>query len=126
MLVEQLKPASDMDSLDFYRAPSCAPSPYMFHFRPVTATLRARSRASLRDQRGQIYDKDAALKRELLDDEKGLTEHKTLIDLARNDIGRVSKPKSVAAKIHAHRALRERDTYRLGRLRRESGRSGRL
>ena len=55
MLAEQLKPASDVDSLDFYRAPSWAPSPYMFHFRPVTATLRARSRASLRDQRGQIY-----------------------------------------------------------------------
>ena len=43
-----------------------------------------------------------------------------LIDLARNDIGCVGKPKSVAAKIHAHRALRERDTYRLGRLRREA------
>lgn len=37
-----------------------------------------------------------------------------LIDLARNDIGCVGKPKSVAAKIHAHRALRERDAYRLG------------
>ena len=76
--------------------------------------------------RGKDAIEDAALERELLSDEKELAEHKMLIDLARNDIGRVSKPKSVAAKIHTHRALRKRDAHRLGRLRRESGRSGRL
>ena len=48
--------------------------------------------------RGKDAIEDAALERELLNDEKELAEHKMLIDLARNDIGRVSKPKSVAVK----------------------------
>ena len=50
-----------------------------------------------------------------------------LIDLARNDIGRVSKPKSVAVK-NAMRIVRYESVMHIvsERLRRESGRSGRL
>ena len=114
VLSEQLKLASDMDSLDFYRALSEAnPSPYMFHFPTPYGDVAGSSPelvceikeskiyvAPIAGTRGRGRDaiEDAALERELLSDEKELAEHKMLIDLARNDIGRVSKPKSVAVK----------------------------
>ena len=114
VLSEQLKLASDMDSLDFYRALSEAnPSPYMFHFPTPYGDVAGSSPelvceikegkiyvAPIAGTRGRGKDaiEDAALERELLSDEKELAEHKMLIDLARNDIGRVSKPKSVAVK----------------------------
>lgn len=114
VLSEQLKLASDMDSLDFYRALSEAnPSPYMFHFPTPYGDVAGSSPelvceikegkiyvAPIAGTRGRGKDaiEDVALERELLNDEKELAEHKMLIDLARNDIGRVSKPKSVAVK----------------------------
>ena len=114
VLSEQLKLASDMDSLDLYRALSEAnPSPYMFHFPTPYGDVAGSSPelvceikegkiyvAPIAGTRGRGRDaiEDAALERELLSDEKELAEHKMLIDLARNDIGRVSKPKSVAVK----------------------------
>ena len=45
--------------------------------------------------RGANAEADAALERELLSDEKELTEHRMLIDLARNDIGKFAAPASV-------------------------------
>ena len=41
--------------------------------------------------RGADYEKDQALEKELLADEKELAEHNMLVDLARNDIGRIAK-----------------------------------
>ena len=45
--------------------------------------------------RGKNEEEDLALERELLTDEKELAEHVMLLDLGRNDIGRVSKPGTV-------------------------------
>jgi anthranilate synthase, component I (EC 4.1.3.27) len=46
-------------------------------------------------KRGPSEDEDAALERELLTDEKERAEHVMLVDLGRNDIGRVAEPGSV-------------------------------
>ena len=48
--------------------------------------------------RGITDDEDIALEKELLDDEKELSEHNMLVDLARNDLGKVSKISSVEVK----------------------------
>ncbi len=45
--------------------------------------------------RGKTLDEDKALERELLADEKEMAEHLMLIDLARNDIGKLAKTGSV-------------------------------
>jgi anthranilate synthase component 1 len=41
--------------------------------------------------RGATEEADNALEKELLSDEKELAEHNMLVDLARNDLGRISK-----------------------------------
>ncbi|NEX14002.1 MAG: anthranilate synthase component I [Prosthecochloris sp.] len=41
--------------------------------------------------RGKTYEEDAQIEKELLSDEKELAEHLMLIDLSRNDIGRIAK-----------------------------------
>jgi anthranilate synthase component 1 len=46
--------------------------------------------------RGSTPDEDQQLEKELLSDEKELAEHIMLVDLGRNDVGRVSKPGTVA------------------------------
>ncbi len=45
--------------------------------------------------RGLTEDEDMVLERELMADEKELSEHTMLVDLARNDIGKIAKPLSV-------------------------------
>jgi len=45
--------------------------------------------------RGKDDDEDKALEKELLEDEKELAEHNMLVDLARNDLGRISRYGSV-------------------------------
>jgi anthranilate synthase component 1 len=45
--------------------------------------------------RGQTAEEDLQLERDLLSDEKEIAEHLMLIDLGRNDVGRVSQPGSV-------------------------------
>ena len=97
--------------LDLYRALRCTnPSPYMFYLnledfqvvgsspeilvrvedgevtlRPIAGTRR----------RGTTEAEDQALERELLADPKEIAEHLMLIDLGRNDVGRVSETGSV-------------------------------
>ncbi|MDR3216771.1 MAG: anthranilate synthase component I family protein [Clostridiaceae bacterium] len=86
------------------------PSPYMFYLSsdkleiagasPETLVrLRGKAVATFplagTRRRGRDAEEDAALERELLADEKELAEHNMLVDLGRNDVGRVSKFGSV-------------------------------
>ena len=92
-------------ALDIYRAlRSVNPSPYMFlldfedfqlvgaspeiHVRCEEGQVEIRPIAGTR-RRGQTTEEDVALEQELLADEKERAEHLMLVDLARNDIGRV-------------------------------------
>jgi anthranilate synthase component 1 len=91
--------------LDVYRAVrSVNPSPYMFlleldgfslvgaspeiHVRCENRRVEIRPIAGTR-RRGKTAEEDAALEKELLADPKERAEHVMLIDLARNDVGRV-------------------------------------
>jgi hypothetical protein len=97
--------------LDLYRALRCLnPSPYMYYLnledfhivgsspeilvrlednevtvRPIAGTRR----------RGETHEQDLDLEKELLADPKEIAEHLMLIDLGRNDTGRVAKIGSV-------------------------------
>ncbi|HVF64025.1 MAG TPA: anthranilate synthase component I [Casimicrobiaceae bacterium] len=94
-----------------YRAlRSLNPSPYMFYYdfgdfhvvgaspeilvRKEGATVTVRPIAGTRP-RGATGAEDEVLARELLDDEKERAEHVMLLDLGRNDVGRVAVPGSV-------------------------------
>jgi anthranilate synthase component I len=106
-------PDDDFEFFDVYRALRVTnPSPYMYAFdfgdtqlvgaspevlvrvdrssrevtvRPIAGTRR----------RGDTPEEDEALERELLADPKERAEHLMLIDLGRNDVGRVSEPGTV-------------------------------
>ena len=97
--------------LDYYRAlRHTNPSPYMylldlddFHIigsspeilaRVQGDTVTVRPLAGTR-KRGKTPEEDKALEQELLADAKEIAEHVMLIDLGRNDIGRVSKAGTV-------------------------------
>jgi anthranilate synthase component 1 len=86
------------------------PSPYMFFLdlkdfqligsspeilvRAVNGTVTTRPLAGTRP-RGKTPDEDKLLEKELRNDEKERAEHIMLVDLGRNDIGRVSLPGTV-------------------------------
>ncbi|MCL1879153.1 MAG: anthranilate synthase component I family protein [Actinomycetia bacterium] len=87
------------------------PSPYMVYMRTDDLEIACASPetlVALRDgeissfplagtcRRGATDEEDAALIEALLSDEKELAEHDMLVDLARNDLGRVSRFGSVA------------------------------
>lgn len=93
--------------LNLYRALRCLnPSPYMYYLnlgdfhivgsspeilvRLEDDTVTVRPIAGTRP-RGETTEQDTALEKELLADPKELAEHLMLIDLGRNDAGRVSK-----------------------------------
>lgn len=86
------------------------PSPYMYFLRCGDATVVGASpevmvrleadRIDLRPiagtrRRGNSEEEDTALEKELLADPKERAEHIMLVDLGRNDVGRVSEPGSV-------------------------------
>ncbi|GBD03322.1 Anthranilate synthase component 1 [bacterium HR19] len=105
---------SDANALSFYRILRLKnPSPYMYildfgdikivgtspevlvrvegrkaEVRPIAGTRR----------RGETEEEDKKLELELLSDEKEMAEHVMLVDLARNDLGRVCSPGTVKVK----------------------------
>ena len=105
-------------SLALYRAlRTINPSPYNFFMRVGGKTLigsspeelvkltgREASSAPIAGTRprGATGAEDAALERELKSDEKENAEHVMLVDLARNDLGRVSETASVRVEDFAH------------------------
>jgi anthranilate synthase component 1 len=105
------EPARGARSLDVYRALRVInPSPYMFHLEfpearvtgasPETLVRLESGRVEVRPiagtrPRGKTPDDDERLARELANDAKELAEHLMLIDLGRNDVGRVAAIGSV-------------------------------
>jgi len=97
----------DIDTLSFYRAlRSKNPSPYLFLLEYEDFAIAGSSpevMVRLKDnkillrpiagtrKRGNTLLKDLEMENELLNDPKELAEHIMLIDLGRNDVGRVSK-----------------------------------
>jgi anthranilate synthase component 1 len=97
--------------LNLYRAlRSINPSPYMFYFdfgdaqlvgaSPEILVRREGDKVTLRPiagtrKRGSTPEKDLAMERELLSDPKERAEHLMLIDLGRNDVGRIARTGSV-------------------------------
>jgi anthranilate synthase component 1 len=104
-------PRGDVDPFDVYRALRVInPSPYMYHLEFPEAVVTGASPEVLvrmdggeievrpiagTRRRGRNAEEDAALEAELRSDPKELAEHTMLIDLGRNDVGRVSVPGSV-------------------------------
>ena len=101
----------DLPPVDLYRALRFVnPSPYMFilelgdfalvgsspevHVRSIHGRIDIRPIAGTR-WRGKTPDEDDALAADLLDDPKERAEHLMLVDLARNDVGRIAKHGSV-------------------------------
>ena len=87
------------------------PSPYMYFIQCVDLQIAGTSPETMvklengklttfpvagTRQRGETAAEDLALEKELLDDEKERAEHNMLVDLARNDIGKISEYGSVA------------------------------
>jgi len=103
-----------IDRLSFYRIlRQKNPSPYMFYLSyPEFAIIGSSPEVmvGLKDghillrpiagtrKRGSTYEKDQAYEKEMLSDEKERAEHLMLIDLGRNDLGRVAKVGSVKVK----------------------------
>ncbi len=101
----------DAPPINLYRAlRSINPSPYMFYFdmddfhivgaSPEILVRREKNKVTVRPiagtrKRGATPQRDKELELELLNDPKERAEHLMLIDLGRNDIGRIAKTGSV-------------------------------
>ena len=93
------------------------PSPYMFYFSGTDVEVAGASPETLvklengilhtfplagTRPRGRTDEEDQALEAELLADEKELAEHNMLVDLGRNDLGKISRFGTVAVeKLHS-------------------------
>ena len=102
---------SDIPPFSIYRALRLInPSPYMFYLKlggdiligssPETLVKLENGVSLVRPiagtrPRGDTPEKDVALEKSLIGDEKERAEHLMLVDLGRNDIGRTAKPGSV-------------------------------
>ncbi len=115
VLSQQLSAPFDGRPLDLYRAlRSLNPSPYLYYFdfgegehrfqvvgsSPEILVRLEEREVTLRPiagtrPRGASPQQDVAYERELLEDPKELAEHLMLIDLGRNDVGRIAEAGSV-------------------------------
>jgi anthranilate synthase component 1 len=111
VLSQRLMVETDATALDIYRALRVVnPSPFMFLLNTPHTTLVGSSPEILcrvedgvvtnrplagTRPRGATEEQDKALEAELLADAKERAEHIMLVDLARNDVGRVAEPKSI-------------------------------
>lgn len=111
VLSQRLSVSVSADSFDVYRAlRSVNPSPYMYYLSfgdikivgssPEILATAERGNVTVRPiagtrPRGQSEEEDKRLEKELLADEKERAEHIMLVDLGRNDIGRVCRYGSV-------------------------------
>jgi anthranilate synthase component 1 len=107
LLARRIDVAADFAAIDLYRAlRAINPSPYMYHLildgveivgsspellvRVSDGKITLRPIAGTRP-RGATPEEDRQLAEELLADEKERAEHVMLVDLGRNDVGRVAK-----------------------------------
>jgi len=107
VLSNRLSAEFDGSLLNTYRVlRTINPSPYMFYFSGTDVEVAGASPETLvklengvlhtfplagTRPRGKTDAEDKALERELLSDEKELAEHNMLVDLGRNDLGKISK-----------------------------------
>ena len=112
LLARRMEVELDFDSTTLYRTlRALNPSPYMFHLQldglelvgssPEMMVRVADGRVTVRPiagtrPRGKTAEEDAALAAELMADEKERAEHVMLVDLGRNDVGRLAKYGTVA------------------------------
>jgi anthranilate synthase component 1 len=105
VLSRRMQTAYQGEPLDLYRKHRANnPTPYMFYIDFDEYTVLGSSPESLiktkgkkvtvnpiagTKRRGKTTEEDETIGRELLNDEKELAEHKMLVDLGRNDLGRV-------------------------------------
>lgn len=124
VLSQRLTTRFEEDPFDLYRAlRTINPSPYMYFFeldglsivgsspevlvRLEDGVVTVRPIAGTR-RRGRTPAEDRELARELARDEKELAEHRMLVDLGRNDVGRVSEygtvtvPELMAVERYSH------------------------
>ena len=107
VLSNRMEAEAEGSLLDTYRILRCTnPSPYMFYFSSDDIELSGASPETLvKLENGTLYtyplagtrprgatpEEDEDLEEELLADKKELAEHNMLVDLGRNDIGKISK-----------------------------------
>ena len=115
---QRFRRPSDVDPLTLYRVlRALNPSPYMYllntggaHIVGASPEMLVRvhqGRVSTRPiagtrARGLTDEDDRRLESEILRDEKEVAEHVMLVDLGRNDIGRVARPGTVTVERLAH------------------------
>lgn len=111
VLSNRLEACVEGNLLDTYRVlRTTNPSPYMFYFSSDDVEIAGASPETLAKlennklftyplagtrPRGKDETEDEKLEKELLQDEKELSEHNMLVDLERNDLGKISKIGSV-------------------------------
>lgn len=107
VLSNRLEAEMEGSLLDAYRVlRTTNPSPYMFYFSGSEGEIAGASPETLvkleegrlytfplagTRPRGKTQEEDIRLEEELLSDEKELAEHNMLVDLGRNDIGKISR-----------------------------------
>lgn len=111
LLARRVRLEHDFDGFTLYRAlRALNPSPYMYHLEldgvelvgssPELLVRVAGDRVTVRPiagtrPRGATLEEDEAMTRDLMADEKERAEHVMLVDLGRNDVGRISTYGSV-------------------------------